>query len=115
MLLAGKVRRGKERVRRSCTFSRKRGHESSLTSFGGSQKRKSAFRCRLDGRFGTGQAGCAINEMLGLLNEEIMSLCSSDTVAESDLKKKKGRFQCRVVDLLNWRRSDELEELTAET
>lgn len=28
-----------------------------------------------------------MNEMLGLLNEEIMSLCSSDTVAESDLKK----------------------------
>lgn len=89
MLLAGKERRGKERVRRSCTFSRKRGHESSLTSFGGSHKRKSTFRCCLDGRLGTGQAGCAMNEMLGLLNEEIMSLCNSDTAAESDLKKKK--------------------------
>lgn len=65
-----------------------------------------------------GKAGCAVNEMLGLLNEEIMSLCSSDTVAESDLKTNlrarwKG-FQRRAVDLLNWRRSDELEELTAE-
>lgn len=131
MLLAGKVSRGKERVRRSCTFSRKRGHESSLTSFGGSQKRKSTFRCRLDGRLGTGQAGCAMNEMLGLLNEEIMSLCNSDTAAESDLKKKKEKLragytslharergeglQRRVVDLLNCRRSDELEELTAGT
>lgn len=89
MLLVGKVRRGKERVRRSCTFSRKRGHESSLTSFGGSHKRKSTFTCRLDGRLETGQAGCAMNEMLGLLNEEIMSLCSSDTLVGSDLKKEK--------------------------
>lgn len=36
-----------------------------------------------------GKACCAMNEMLGLLNEEIMSLCNSDTAAESDLKKKK--------------------------
>lgn len=59
-----------------------------------------------------------MNEMLGLLNEEIMSLCSSDTVAGCDLKKKKNcehgeGFEHLVVDLLNWRRSDELEELTA--
>lgn len=87
MLLAGKVRRGKASVRRSCTFSRKPRHKSSLTSFGDSHKRKSTYGCRLDGRLGTGQAGCAMNEMLGLLNEEIMSLCSSDTMAESDLKK----------------------------
>lgn len=51
-----------------------------------------------------------MNEMLGLLNEEIMSLCSSDTVAESDLKKPQPAsaagegFQRRAVDLLNWRR-----------